>query len=386
MGKNKIKTKLIHNGIDTVKNYGSLSDPLYKSSTLIFKDYKEYLLAKKNKFSKPYYGRLGSYNTKRLEKIMSELYQSESCVITSSGLSAITLTLVSFLEKGSECLITQNCYEPVYNFATQNLVKFGVKVKFFENNNLKNFTKLITKKTKIIYLESPGSMNYEVEDLEKIIKIAKQKNIITVFDNTWATFLGFNPLKWGVDIVIESATKYISGHSDNFCGIIACSYNNYLKIKSTATKYGDYVHSDSCVTAIRGLRTLETRMNQHSKNAKVVYNFLNKNKIVKDIIFLPDKKNKNHNLWKKYFSLSNGLITFSILKKKDISFILDNLKLFKIGFSWGGFESLIIPVNNLSPVVKSYKNSVFWFRIHVGLESSTDLIDDLKKGFLEYEK
>ena len=162
MGKNKIKTKLIHNGIDTVKNYGSLSDPLYKSSTLIFKDYKEYLLAKKNKFSKPYYGRLGSYNTKRLEKIMSELYQSESCVITSSGLSAITLTLVSFLEKGSECLITQNCYEPVYNFATQNLVKFGVKVKFFENNNLKNFTKLITKKTKIIYLESPGSMNYEV--------------------------------------------------------------------------------------------------------------------------------------------------------------------------------------------------------------------------------
>ena len=320
MGKNKIKTKLIHNGIDTVKNYGSLSDPLYKSSTLIFKDYKEYLLAKKNKFSKPYYGRLGSYNTKRLEKIMSELYQSESCVITSSGLSAITLTLVSFLEKGSECLITQNCYEPVYNFATQNLVKFGVKVKFFENNNLKNFIKLITKKTKIIYLESPGSMNYEVEDLEKIIKIAKQKNIITVFDNTWATFLGFNPLKWGVDIVIESATKYISGHSDNFCGIIACSYNNYLKIKSTATKYGDYVHSDSCVTAIRGLRTLETRMNQHSKNAKVVYNFLNKNKIVKDIIFLPDKKNKNHKLWKKYFSLSNGLITFSILKKKRYKF------------------------------------------------------------------
>ena len=386
MGKNKIKTKLIHSGIDTVKNYGSLGDPLYKSSTLIFKNYKEYLLAKKNKFSKPYYGRLGSYNTKRLEKLMSELYQSESCVITSSGLSAITLSLVSFLEKGSECLITQNCYEPVYNFATQNLAKFGVKVNFFENNNLKNFTKLITKKTKIIYLESPGSMNYEVEDLEKIIKIAKQKNIITVFDNTWATFLGFNPLKWGVDVVIESATKYISGHSDNFCGIIACSYNNYLKIKSTATKYGDYVHSDSCVTAIRGLRTLETRMNQHSKNARVVYNFLNKNKIVKDIIFLPDKKNKNHELWKKYFSLSNGLITFSIFKKNDISDFLDNLKLFKIGFSWGGFESLIIPINNLSPVVKSYKNSVFWFRIHVGLESSTDLVDDLKKGFLEYEK
>ena len=386
MGKNKIKTRLIHSGIDTLKNHGSLSDPTYKSSTLIFKDYKEYILAKKNKFSKPYYGRFGSFNTKRLENIMSELYESENCVVTSSGLSAITLTLLSFLEKNSECLITQNCYEPVYNFATQNLEKFGVKVRFFENNNIKNFTKLISKKTKIIYLESPGSMNYEVEDLERIIKLAKQNNIITIFDNTWATFLGFNPLKWGVDIVIESATKYISGHSDNFCGIIACGYNNYLKIKSTATKYGDYVHSDSCVTAIRGLRTLETRMNQHSKNAQVVFNFLNKSKIVKDIIFLPDKKNKNHKLWQKYFSLSNGLITFSILKKKNISYFLDNLQLFKIGFSWGGFESLIIPINNLSPVTKSFKNSVFWFRIHVGLESSSDLINDLKKGFFEYEK
>ena len=386
MGKNKIKTRLIHSGIDTDKNHGSLSDPIYKSSTLIFKNYKEYVLAKKNKFSKPYYGRLGSFNTKRLENIMSELYKSESCVITSSGLSAITLTLLSFLEKNSECLITQNCYEPVYNFATQNLVKFGVKVKFFENKNIKKFANLITKKTKIIYLESPGSINYEVEDLEKIIKLAKKNNIITVFDNTWATFLGFNPLNWGVDIVIESATKYISGHSDNFCGIIACSHNNYLKIKSTATKYGDYVHSESCVTAIRGLRTLETRINQHSKNAQVIYNFLNKSKIVKDIIFLPDKKNKNHKLWKKYFSLSNGLITFSIVKKKDISYFLDNLRLFKIGFSWGGFESLIIPINNLSPVNKSCQNSVFWFRIHVGLESSRDLIDDLKKGFIEYEK
>ena len=119
---------------------------------------------------------------------MSELYKSESCVITSSGLSAITLTLLSFLEKNSECLITQNCYEPVYNFATQNLVKFGVKVKFFENKNIKKFANLITKKTKIIYLESPGSINYEVEDLEKIIKLAKKNNILTVFDNTWRHF------------------------------------------------------------------------------------------------------------------------------------------------------------------------------------------------------
>ena len=175
MGKRKINTKLIHCGIDTIKNYGSLSDPLFKSSTLIFNNYEEYNLAKKNKFTRPYYGRLGSFNTKRLEKVMSELYESENSVITSSGLSAITLTLLSFLDKNSECLITENCYEPVYHFAKQNLNKFGVRIKFFENNNIKKFKQLITNKTKIIYLESPSSINYEVEDIEKIVKIAQKK-------------------------------------------------------------------------------------------------------------------------------------------------------------------------------------------------------------------
>ena len=274
MGKNKKTSKLIHCGIDTANNYGSVNDPLYKSSTIIFKNYKDYIDAKKNKYAKPYYGRLGTFNSKKLEKVMTEMYESESCVITSSGLSAITITLLTFLDKNSECLITQNCYEPVYNFAVDNLKSFGIKTFFFECNNISKFSKLITSKTKVIYLESPGSINFEVEDLEKIISIAKKYNITTIFDNTWATFLGFNPLKWGVDVVIESATKYISGHSDNFCGIIACSKNNYLKIKSTSTKLGDCVHPESCLTAIRGLRTLELRLNKHYDNAKIIFNFL----------------------------------------------------------------------------------------------------------------
>ena len=126
----------------------------------------------------------------------------------------------------------------------------------------------ISQKTKLIYMESPGSINFQIEDIEKILKIAKKRKIITIFDNTWATFLGFNPIKLGVDVVIESATKYISGHSDNFCGIIACNKKNFSKIKSVVTRYGDYVHPESCAMTIRGLRTLENRLNKHSENVK----------------------------------------------------------------------------------------------------------------------
>ena len=205
-------------------------------------------------------------------------------------------------------------------------------------------------------------------------------------DNTWATFLGINPIKWGIDIVVESCTKYFSGHSDNFCGIIACSSENYKRIKQTAVRIGDFVSAESCYTAIRGLRTLSLRMEKHHQNAIKVFEFLKKIKCVKRILFVPDKNNPYHELWKKYFKTGNGLITFAIDKKNNIESFIDSLRFFKIGFSWGGYESLILPINNLKPSIKNYKNTFYWFRIHIGLESSDDLINDLQKGFESYEK
>ncbi len=385
MGKKRIniKTKLIHSGINPNEHQGSLSNPIYKNSTLVFKDYDGYLDAKKNKFSKPYYGRLGNVSTKAFEALMSELYECDSCIATSSGLSAIILSLLTFLEKDSECLITENCYEPVYNFATNTLKKLGINVKYFSNIN---FNKLVSKKTRVIYMESPGSLNYKIEDVKKIVNIAKKKKIVTIFDNTWATFLGFNPLKLGVDVVIESATKYISGHSDNFCGIIATDYNNFVKIKTTITRHGDYVHPESCNTAMRGIKTLNSRMKVHYNNAQKIYSFLQKKKIVQKIYFPPNINDSQHLLWKNYFTSGNGLLSFSMLDNNDIRIFLNNLKLFQIGFSWGGFESLILPINRFSPVIKHSKKSLHSFRIHAGLESSDDLIDDLERGFLKYEE
>lgn len=386
MGKKIIDSTLVKLGSDPQTHHGSLSDPIYKTSTIIFNNYKEFFNAKKNKFSVPYYGRFGNYTSKRFEKVVCKIYGSESSVITSSGLSAITISLLTFLESGDELLVSENCYEPVFNFCSNELKKFGVKTNFFKNNKISLFKKLVNSKTKVIYLESPGSLNYAVEDIDKIIKIAKANNITTIIDNTWATFLGFNPLKWGIDIAIESCTKYFSGHSDNFCGIIACSQKNFKQIKQTAVRLGDFVSPESCYIAIRGMRTLRVRLRNHQENALKVFKFLKKNKTVKNIFFLPDIDNQYHKLWRKYFSSANGLITFSIIKKNTIESFVDSLELLKIGFSWGGYESLILPINKIKPTIKNYKNELYWFRIHVGLESSFDIIKDLEKGFRSYEK
>ncbi len=385
MGK-KISTQTIHYGVDPKTHYGSINDPIYKNSTLIFQDYKTFINAKKDRFNAPYYGRISTYTTRRFEKLSSKLYNTKNAVVTSSGLSAITITFLALLKKNDEILISENCYEPVYNFANHELKKFGIKSHFFSNNGFK-INKLINNKTKVLYIESPGSLNYEVLDIKEIVKLCKKKKIITIMDNTWSTFLGCNPLEIGVDIVIESLTKYFSGHSDNFLGLIALSSSKLFRtIKKTSIRLGDFVSSESCFHASKGLKTLKLRIEKHAINAEKVFNYLETKSIVKKILYLPDEKNKFHKLWKKYHKIGNGLITFSIHRKKNINSFIDNLNLFKLGFSWGGYESLIIPINNLKPTKKLSKKNEYWFRIHVGLESSSDLINDLEKAFKNYEK
>jgi cystathionine beta-lyase len=384
MGK-KIRTKTIHYGVEPENHFGSISDPLYRNSTLIFQNYKSFLNAKKYKFNVPYYGRISTYTTRRFEKLSSKLYEARNAILTSSGLSAITITFLALLKKNDEILIYENCYEPVYNFATNELRKFGIKSHFY-SNNIKEIAKSINSKTKVLYIESPGSLNYEVLEIKEIVKICKKKGIITIMDNTWSTFLGCNPLEIGVNIVIESLTKYFSGHSDNFLGLVALNSPQLAKtIKTTSVRLGDYVSSESCFQASKGLKTLKLRLEKHGENAEKVFEYLKSKKIVKKILYLPDPKNKFHSLWKKYHKLNNGLITFSIQKKKNISLFIDKLALFRLGFSWGGFESLIIPINNLQPTKKMSKKNEYWFRIHVGLEAYSDLVNDLEKAFKSYE-
>ena len=383
----KKKTKIIQSGLEPDKINGSLTTPIYHNSTIAFKNYKNFINAKKDRFSKPYYGRFGTYTTKTLEKIVCDLYSSDKAIITSSGLSAIIISISSLLKKNDNILVVENCYEPVSNFLKYELRKFGINSTFYNSDYNEGFKELINNQTRIIYLESPGSLNFEVQDIEKFVKIAKKNNIITIMDNTWSTWLNCNPIKFGVDIVIESGTKYFSGHSDCFCGLIACSKNMYKKINSTKIRHGDFVSSESCFLAIRGLKTLSVRLQRHYENTKKVISFLEKKKIILDIIYPPSSKFKNHQIWKKYHSSGNGLITIKIkfIKKKRIEDFIDNLKVFKIGFSWGGFESLILPIDKMNPNnTNNDENIDFYFRLHIGLEDSQDIIEDLNFSLDKY--
>ena len=383
----KKKTKIIQAGIDIKKYFGSLTTPIFYNSTIAFKEYKTFTKAKRNKQNDLYYGRFKTKTVQIFEQIMTDLYESEKAIITSSGLSAIIITLSSFLSKNDNIIFVENCYEPAANFIRLELKKFGINHKTYPPVYNKSIEKLIDENTKLMYLESPTSLNFEIQDIEKFVKTAKKKNILTIMDNTWSTFYGCNPLKFGVDIVIESGTKYLSGHSDCFCGIIACSNSNFKKIYSTKIRFGDFVSSENCFLAIRGLKTLPIRLKNHFKNTKKVLAFLKKNQSIEKILYPGMSENENYLLWKKYHSTANGLISFKLkeIRDRDISCFIDKLKIFKIGFSWGGFESLILPIESLDSS-KSDKKGNSWFRIHVGLENPSDLISDLKQAINKYKQ
>ena len=380
----KKKTKIIHDTINVEDFDGSVSTPIYRNSTIIFKNYKTFLKNRKNRFEDLYYGRFKTKTIQALEEAIAKLYQSDKGIVTSSGLSAIIISLLSQLKKGDHIMVVENCYEPVRNFIASELVKFDVSHKFYSPKYSQKFEQLVKNNTKIIYLESPGSLNFDVQDLDRFIHFAKTKNIVTIMDNTWSTFFGCNPYNLGVDIVIESATKYFSGHSDCFCGLIACDKNFYKEIFLTKIRYGDFVSSENSFLALRGLKTLPLRLQNHYENALKLYNYMKKSNFFLDIIYPAVEDHKDYKIWKKYHSIGNGLITFEIKKKnKPLEVFIDALRFFKLGFSWGGFESLILPISNQN--VNEDKNS-FWFRIHVGLEDHSDLIDDLDQALKKYFK
>ena len=312
----KKTTRLIHSGIDTKKFTGSLTTPIYHNSTIVFNNYQHFLEAKRKRFSKLYYGRFKTKTVITFENIVKDLYKSEKAIITSSGLSAIIISIFALVKKNDHILIVENCYEPVSNFVKDELAKFGINYDFYSSDFNENIKKLIKSNTKLIYLESPASLNYKVQDIAKFVKFAKMNKIVTVMDNTWSTVVGCNPLEYGIDIVIESATKYFSGHSDCFCGLIACSNKHFNQIFRTKVRLGDFVSSESCYLAIRGLKTLSLRLKQHHESAIKMYKFLKANNNVLSILFPSVIENKNYKLWKKYHSTGNGLMTLKIKKNK----------------------------------------------------------------------
>ncbi len=285
-------------------------------------------------------------------------------------------------------MITESAYRCTTRFADEELPKLNIEASYYDPSIGSKIEELIKPNTKVIWLESPGSGTFEIQDIEAITKIAKDKGIITVIDNTWATSRFLNPFKYGVDVSVQSLTKYISGHSDIILGSISSTDEVFSQIYKTLRNHGTISCPDYCFLALRGLRTLDVRLKRHQENALIVAKWLEKHHLVEQVLHPALPNFVGHDLWKKYFTGSTGLFSFELkncTQDKLYKFI-NSLELFGKGLSWGGFETLILPYKlNEKRAAKTLKNGGHLVRVHIGLENPDDLVLDLNKALKNIE-
>jgi cystathionine beta-lyase len=384
--KKSISTLLKH--ISSSKINRSANPPVVRASTILFDSMQELASHEKkilqNKPITHYtYGRYGSQTTIELQKIVKELEQAHHVFLHSTGFGSVSLAFMALCQAGDEVLVADNVYYPTREITEKLLPKYNITTKYYDPNNIKDLQNKITKKTKLIFVENPGSITFEFQDLKEIVRLGKKNNIITVMDNTWGTPLYFKPLSLGFDVSISSATKYLSGHSDAMGGTLAVNKKTYSKVKFCDKLLGSRLSADESYLIIRGARTLDVRLKAHSENTIKVVNFLKKQKKIKEVLYPHKPGSKNYKMWKKYYSGATGLLSIVIKTKNKSSVFkfVNKLELFGIGYSWGGFESLAI-YHDISKVRNFYKfeKNDHLVRIHVGLEDPQDLIADLKNS------
>ena len=367
----------------------SVNPPVVRASTIIFKSTKDIrktqAKAQKNPIGGHYdYARQGTSTTYILQKILTKLEESYHVFTTPTGFGAVFLALFSVTRPGDEIIVSDPLYSPT-RILTENFFKeFNIKTIFYNPHDLKTLQKSITKKTKLIFVENPGSNTFDFQDLGKILSIAKKNKIYTAIDNTWGTPYYLKPIKLGFDMSIVSATKYYSGHSDVMGGSLAVNKKVFSKVKAAEKITGLRLGPDDAYLITRGLRTLDVRLDRHRENAKKIASFLSKNKKIK--LLYPYKKDSlNFRMWKKYYSGASGLMGLKI-KAKNINSVrkfVNSLKLFGYGYSWGGFESLALHQEFRETGQRTFMKLAkdeHLVRLHIGLEDPNDLIADIKQA------
>lgn len=383
-----LQTTLLKLGRDSKKYQGMVNPPIYRTTTKVYEKIEELWQDENPIHTSIAYGRAGTPTVKELERATSELDQVNNAIATATGMAAIAICFHSFLKSGDHLLISDAVYKCTRRFVDEELAKNGITATYYDPTIGNEIESLITPKTNMIYMESPGSGTMEIQDVPLLTSIAKKHGIVTVIDNSWATPVFYKPFQHGVDVALQSMTKYISGHSDNFLGIISAQDAVFKKIYATAINYGAAPSPDSCYMALRGLRTLYVRLKQHETSAIKIANWLKTNPEVVSVMHPALTDFKSHALWKRDFTGSSGLFSFAVNTHEDkVKLFINNLKVFSIGLSWGGFESLLIPykLSGLRNLTKNLLNDAYYFRIHVGLEDPEDLIDDLRKAFIYFK-
>ena len=384
---NSFKTFLKH----TAKDFHNqaVNPPIVRASTIIFKSMGDIRKMQNKAKSDPTgghfdYGRQGTSTTHVLQKILSKLEESYHTFLTPTGFGAVFLAIFSVTRPGDEIIVADPVYSPTRILSQDFLKEFNIKTTFYNPHDLKTLENSITKKTKLIFVENPGSNTFEFQDIGKVVSIAKKHKILTAIDNTWATPYFLKPIKLGFDMSIVSATKYYSGHSDVMGGSLAVNKKIFKQVSKTEKITGLRLGPDDAYLITRGLRTLDIRLDRHRENAMKVAEFLSKFKNIK--LLYPYKKNSlNFRMWKKYYSGASGLMGLRIKAKSKQSVIkfVNNLKLFGHGYSWGGFESFALHQELREQGNRSYlklEKNEHLVRLHIGLEDPSDLIADIKQS------
>tara|TARA_Y100000590_G_scaffold450183_1_gene589448 strand:- start:71 stop:1252 length:1182 start_codon:yes stop_codon:yes gene_type:complete len=368
----------------------SANPAIVRASTVYFKTMQE-MRQHQKKISKGKnvahwdYGRQGSQTTIQLQKIIKELEEAYEVFLTQTGFGAVALAIMSVCRPGDEIVISDCVYRPTQKLTSQLLKEFNIKAFWYDPNSFEDLKKKVTKKTKLIYVENPGSNTFEFQDLGKIVSFAKRRNIYTALDNTWGTAYYFKPIKIGFDLSITSATKYYSGHSDVMAGTLAVSKKVYKKVWWYNHVSGYRLSSDDAYLVIRGLRTLDLRMDKHHENTLKIIRWLSKQKKVAEILYPYKTSSKNYKMWKKYYSGASGLLGLVIKSKSKSSVykFVNSLELFGIGYSWGGYSSLAVYNDPAEMGTRNFfelKKNHHLIRLHIGLEDTKDLIADLNKS------
>lgn len=381
----KKHTKLIELGRG--KKYADplVNPPIERASTVLFDNMQALHHAGRHKHDGvPYYGRRGTKTTFAFAEAMAELDNAAGCYVYPCGTAAIAGALLSFLQTGDHLLMLDSAYEPTRTFCNNTLARMGVETTYYDPMLGGQIEDLIQDNTKVIFLESPGSLSMEVQDVPAIAKVASKHNVTTIIDNTFATPWNFKPLDFGVDVSIQSATKYINGHSDVMLGIACANESRWPQLLKNSYELAYCASADDIYSTLRGSRTLGVRLKQHEQSALQIASWLSERPEVDHVRHPAFETCPGHEFFKRDFSGSNGLFSF-VLKGGDaesVAEMVDHMRHFKLGYSWGGYESLILPALHLAKIrtASEWRQPGPLIRLHIGLEDTQDLIDDLADG------
>jgi cystathionine beta-lyase len=387
----KKDTQLTRAGRDPARHQGMVNTPVYRTSTVIYPDLETYQARGGDDYKKVRYGLSGTPTTFAFEEAVAQMEGGHAAVALPSGLAAIAVALWAYVKSGDHVLVPDPVYGPTRTFCDRRLTPNGVQVEYYDPAVGADVAKLIKANTKAVFCESPGSLTFEMQDIPAIAEAAHRKGIPVLADTTWGTPYFFRSFEKGVDVSIHAATKYIAGHSDVLSGVVVTNEANWLPVRRTVADYGYGVSPDDCYLALRGFRTIGVRMRQQMSNALRVAAWLENQPAVKRVLYPALEGAPGHAIWKRDFSGAASLFSFVLAPASEakIAAFINALKIFGIGSSWGGFESLAIAAHQ--EIVKT-RTAVRWnpaepvIRLHIGLEDPDDLIADLERGFAALAK